>query len=133
MYLAGLTKEERELFLDLTLYAAEADDKVEQIEKRVVKSFCNEMNIEYRDKAEHSLDNAISELSNSSEECKRSIVVELGSLFFSDSEYSNEEKDFMKKIMTKFEIEEEEFQPIITAMQDIVKLYKTIGAFVYSI
>ena len=94
MYLSLLNDNQKSLFLSIALYLAKVDNDYSEEERRIIQSYCVEMNITEENYV-HS--NNIMEIISSIDECsdnraKRIIVLEAVGLAIIDGDYSENEK-----------------------------------------
>ena len=99
MFLRPLNDEQKELFLDLALAAASANDVFEDEEKALLVAYADEMSIDVSKTSEMPVEEICRKLkaiSNSKE--LNEISFEIVGMMMSDNEYDDEEKDFISKM-----------------------------------
>lgn len=114
MFLTELKYEEKQLFLNLCIHAANANDFFVEEEKNMIQDYCREMKIEEPSFLEmKSLEAVIAEINRISDlRSKKIIVLELLGLMMVDKEYDEHEKIFMKTLAEKIGIEKDLFNEI---------------------
>lgn len=108
MYLSLLNDNQKSLFLSIALYLAKVDNDYSEEERRIIQSYCVEMNIT-EENFVHS--NNIMEIISSIDECsdnraKRIIVLEAVGLAIIDGDYSENEKKVIKLMNTYFGLDD---------------------------
>lgn len=99
MFLDRLNDKEKEMFLDLAVYAAQANGTVEDAEKNMIMQYCKEMSVAFYDISKlHTLDEIIGVFLKSSKEKKKIVILELLGLCFADNEFDDIEDAFIKKV-----------------------------------
>ena len=99
MFLDRLNDKEKEMFLDLAVYAAQANGVVDDTEKSMIMQYCKEMSVAFYDVSKlHSLDEIVTVFSKSSKEKKKIIILELLGLCYADNEFDDIEDAFVKKV-----------------------------------
>ena len=131
MYLNKLTNEQKELFLDLCIHAAMADNKFVDEEKDIIIEYCLEMGIPERYEIKTALDDVIEKLSAvSTKKEMRIVYMEIMALLLSDRVFDEKEKVFVEKIATVAEITDEEKEMILNAVQELFVVYGNISSFI---
>ena len=88
MFLDKLNDKEKEMFLDLAVYAAQANGVVEETEKNMIMQYCKEMGVAFYDISKlHTLEEIIGVFTKSSKEKKKIVVLELLGLCYADNEF----------------------------------------------
>lgn len=128
MFLAILSNENKERFINLCGFAVAADGIVVEAEKNMIFAYCREMNIrEHMPEETCSLDELLHEIKNgSSEQEKRIIAFEILGLFGADDEYAPEEEKLMKKIIDVLEIDKASFAHTLSLLNIYKSVYKEI-------
>ena len=99
MFLDKLNDKEKEMFLDLAVYAAQANGVVEETEKNMIMQYCKEMGVAFYDISKlHTLEEIIGVFTKSSKEKKKIVVLELLGLCYADNEFDDVEEAFIKKV-----------------------------------
>ena len=114
MFLTELKYEEKQLFLNLCIHAANANDLLVEEEKNMIQDYCREMKIEEPSFLEmKSLEAVIAEINRISDLISKKIIVnELMGLMMDDKEYEKHENIFMKTLAEKIGIEKDLFNEI---------------------
>ena len=128
MFLNELGEKDKELFLNLCGHAIMADDVVEPEEMEYLALCCHEMEMpnqlpDISESLEDILD-GITENSNAYE--RKIIVFELIRLFKYDNSYDEEEKAFMKPVLTKLGISKEVHDKLEKLADEYTKVYNNI-------
>ena len=128
MYLNQLSKEQKNLFLDLCIYAVVANQEMNDDEVGCIKQYCDEMNFtEVRYTAQYTVDEAIDKLIEVSERRElRIVLLELTALVMCDGNYDDSEKAFINKIAEAANITEVEKIQIHDAISDLFYIYEKI-------
>ena len=103
MYLRPLNNEQKELFLDLALAAATANNGLEDAEKAMLVAYADEMSIDVNEVAPMPVEEICRKLkaiSNSKE--LNQISFEIVGMMISDNEYDDDEKHFISKMAEIF-------------------------------
>ena len=128
MFLNELGEKDKELFLNLCGHAIMADDVVKPEEMEYLALCCHEMEMpnqlpDISESLEDILD-GITENSNAYE--RKIIVFELIRLFKYDNSYDEEEKAFMKPVLTKLGISKEVHDKLEKLADEYTKVYNNI-------
>ena len=122
MYLSDLSKEQKELFLDLVIFSMASDGVVEEREKEVAKRYCNEMQVEFRvDTKLSSYEDVLQrtkEISNESE--LKKMTAELVALMYADDNFADEEDKLLKSVQKTFEFSSHVMGEIIFASRHLL-------------
>ncbi len=125
MYLSRLSDEAKELFLDLSIYAAQANEEVNDLEKGVIDAYCKEMDLpksEY--KAKYSLDEVLEKLKACTAQEKNIIFIEILALLGADDIYDVLEKKFINTLQKTLEYENGRLFEIIYALRQLKETQK---------
>lgn len=120
MFLRPLNNEQKELFLNLALAAASANDVLEKSEKTLLAVYADEMDVDVNKASQMSVEeicNKLKTISNSKE--LNQISFEIVGMMLSDNEYDDDEKEFVSKMAEIFEI----------PMSRINEMYKLVNAY----
>jgi len=108
MFLDRLNDKEKEMFLDLAVYAAQANGVVEETEKYMIMQYCKEMGVAFYDISRlHTLEEIIGVFAKTSKEKKKIVVLELLGLCYADNEFDNIEDAFVKKVSNDIGLKDE--------------------------
>lgn len=89
MFLNQLSKEEKEKFISLSVYAAKANGEVAMEEMAMLEEYCKEMGIVFFNADSIStMDEIIEVYKNSDIVTKRIVILEMLGLLYADGEYS---------------------------------------------
>ncbi len=134
MYLNKLSEEQKNLFLDLCIHAAMANNVLADEEKELIDRYCAEMDITSpRYSAETSVEDVrarLAEISSGSE--KRIIALEVAALMLADNEHDESEKSFMRELIQSLGITDDEYDKILDFVGKIIGLYSEINGFVFN-
>lgn len=122
MFLASLNKKEKEIFMALAIYAAEANNEIDKHEKAMMDAYCREMGILQPDAAARpSLDELLEwTAKNASPSVKRIFMLELLGIVLSDDAYDIEEREFIRKVSERIGVD----QRIVAELYEQLKSYK---------
>lgn len=127
MFLNLLNNNQKELFLDLAIKAAEANGVVEIEEKNMLKAFSIEMQIPARYETIKSIDEILDTLEKITAEKERRILTfELIGIIFADGQYDKREETFMSRVSEKSGISMEKIQEMIEVLSEYEKVYDKI-------
>ena len=129
MYLAELNRQQKDLFLELSIHIATSDNDFCGEEKQLIKELCAEMNIAEKYDAEKSFEETITELTkDSSDREKRIIMLELTGVIMCDSKCTDGERQMLGKIADAFGIDRLEIDPFIEVVRELYNTYEKINA-----
>lgn len=113
MFLDRLNENEKVLFLDLSVYAAQCNGVVEDSEKDMLLQYCREMGIAFYDVSKlHELAEVKESFSSSDDLIKRIVVLELLGLCYADGDFDNVEKAFVSDFANSIGVSEEIYQKL---------------------
>jgi len=127
MFLSRLNNEQKELFLELAMKAAEVNGIVELEEKNMLKCFAIEMNIAPiygTDKRVEDIVNRIVDISSEKE--LRIILFEILGIIVSDSVFDESEQAFVNWLFEKCNIEYALAEQMLVLLTDYLKVYQKI-------
>lgn len=105
MYLAKLSKEQKELFLGLAYELSNIDGNYSEDEKNIMSEYCREMGIEFHKETMvmpiEKLIDRINEISNDRD--KKIFIFELVGLAMVDQKYDVTERELIRKMEETFE------------------------------
>jgi len=132
MYLVALKQNIKEKFLDLAIALAKADNDYEKREEEVIRSYCMEMNIEYREQREESdVKKIILELDNMCDnQEKRVVVFESVGLAMADSYLDEREREILTLAAYVFGLDEDYVMRCIEKIEEYKTLQRSINEFV---
>jgi Tellurite resistance protein TerB. len=127
MFLNMLSNDEKELFLDVAIKAAEANGEIAKEEKEMLHAFAQEMKIESRSTTNKDISEILKAFTeNSSKQSMRIVVFELIGILFADSEFDDFEKEFLSKVTDSFGISIETRDEMISEIKDYSENYNRI-------
>ena len=107
MYLASLSKEQKELFLDLVIFSMSSDGVIDNREQEIVERYCKEMQMQYHSTS--NLTSCVDVLQRlkdiSTESDLKKMTVELVALMYADDNFADEEAELLKCLQSKFEFD----------------------------
>ena len=113
MFLDRLNDKEKEMFLDLTVYTAQANGVIEDTEKNMILQYCKEMGVAFYDISKlHSLEEVIAVFSKSSKEKKRIVLLEILGLCYADGDFDTVEQAFAKKFSQDIGLKDDLFDTL---------------------
>jgi len=132
MFLNCLNLEEKKMFLELAFYVANVDGDFAETEHDMMNIYRSEMML---GESEYKIQNTnitkiLEFFENSSTKIQHFVFVEIIGIVLADEKYDNAERKIVSTLKEKFSILDEEEQKIISAVGELKKAYKTIGAFV---
>lgn len=133
MFLNRLNDEQKNLFLDLCVHAAMANNDFAKEEKQTIDQYCVEMQIaEPRYTANYSLDEVVDKLiAISTKEELRIILLEITALIISDNVYDNEEQKFMDSFAERIGFSKEKVGEMLDCLNDLSRVYQKINSLVF--
>jgi uncharacterized membrane protein YebE (DUF533 family) len=125
MFLSVLNENEKELFLNLLINAAEVDGDFTDNEKNQINAYVLEMGLKLKEKAEYSLtsDEIIKQLLPSSEIVKKSIFMELTALVLADGMHESEAL-LLNEVQKSFGFDKSFRQKVTEWYENMMPLYK---------
>ncbi len=132
MYLNRLSTEQKELFLDLCIHAAMANNDFADEEKNVIDQYCAEMQISQpRYTSEKAVDVVVEELKElSTPQEMKMILLEITALMLSDDVYDVEEKAFMKAFLDRIGFNKKILDEMVVLLQETRSLYRRIDCLI---
>ena len=131
MFLNSLSKTHKKLFMELAIKAAEANGVVELAEKNMLKAFSIEMSIEPFYSTNSDIETILQKMeATATENEKRIVLFELMGILISDEEFDEEERRFLEKVRSVFEVSESKCDEMMKLLYEYSSLYKRIVAAV---
>ena len=132
MYLSKLSAEQKDLFLDLSIHAANSDLKVTSEELDIIDEYCFEMRLEEsRKEVKRDLDTVLQELKKITNEREQNmILIEICALLLGDGVYDTMEKDFVKKIQSIFEISDSKIERMLNSINQLLTIYYNLNELI---
>ena len=113
MFLDRLNDKEKEMFLDLAVYTAQANGVIEETEKELILQYCKEMTVAFYDISKlHSLDEIVAVFSKTSKEKKKIVLLEILGLCYTDGDFDTVEQAFAKKIAQDIGLKDEVYDTL---------------------
>ena len=133
MFLAFLNKEQKELFRDMCIFMAASDDDFADSEKKLLRDYCTEMNIEYSENTITSTyDEAIKKIAEiSNEKERRAIGFELMGMVMADRVYEPEEREYVVKYSNSSGISMDDFDKMVDLVNEIYDMNEKIKQIVF--
>lgn len=132
MYLNLIKDEQKNIFLDLSILAAKANNVVADDEIVIINEYCKEMQIAPRYNEENDFNTCIEIIKSScSKQEIKIIVLELTALVLSDNVCDEDEEKYIQEFLNKVGISNNVFEEILTLLTDLSKIYKSINDFVF--
>lgn len=132
MYLNRLNPEQKELFIDLCIHAAMANNVFQDEEKKLVDQYCVEMQMpEPRYTANHDFDTAVSRIKEIStpQEIKM-ILLEITGIILADDVFDDDEQVFMNDFIQKINVSRECLDDMVNSLEKLKRLYVHIDALI---
>ena len=130
MYLNKLSAKQKEIFLDICISLSNIDDDFANEERKVIDELCDEMSISPRyvtSKDSNLLIDEIVEISNPNE--RKIIFLELLGIAMADKKIAPKEKEFMERILKKFDFDEKALEEGILLVNELYDVYSKINNF----
>ena len=132
MFLSGLSKEQKELFLDLVIFSMKIDGEVDEREENVAKQYCNEMQIEFRSTTNLpsyvDVFKRLKEISDLTD--LKKITLELVTLMYADDNFADEEEELLECVRKIFGFNSHLTGEIIFASRHLILSFKLIDNMV---
>ena len=123
MFLDRLNNKEKELFLDLAVYASQANGIVEEAEKEAIMGYCREMGVPFYDISKlHPLQEITEFFAGVSKEKKRIVAFEIMGLCATDGETDEVENAFINKFTEEIGLSED----VVNTLQRDIEEYLII-------
>lgn len=100
MFLQLLKDDEKEAFIDLARLAAGCNGSVEEEEEIMIEQYCAEMGIDMPMSHAKTLDSVLNVFTNADSQSRKTVVLEIIGLLFSDGDFDENEMAFISKIAT---------------------------------
>lgn len=120
MFLNQLSMEEKELFVSLSVHAAESNGDFAEEERSMLQEYCKEMNIAFFDASEvKPMSEIISTYKNSDITVKRIVLLEILGLLYADDVYDEKENKFASEFAVNIGLKEED----VIKQEELLKRY----------
>lgn len=130
MFLSVLNDDEKKIFGCLINKLAHIDGILSEEENELLCNYKFELGLQTLEELDISVEEAINQLSKSSEVVKRAVFLEIVSITLSDEEIKEEENEIMELAAYKFEINDYK-EKFIKAVADLQDIYGKIFDLVY--
>jgi hypothetical protein len=132
MFLRNLKDEQKELFLDLCIHAARANEEITGEEIDTICQYCDEMClIDFRTEANMPLSEVVSSLIQISTKSElKAIAIEIIALMMSDKKYDGFEKEFVGMFFDNANISEKEHALITEMLNELDAVYKKLSNYI---
>ena len=131
MFLNRLDNDEKNLFVSLAAIAANTNGVVTSEEHHMIEEYCREMNIASFDLARTTkYEEIITCYSNSNEQHKKIVILELIGLMYADGEYDEEEKRFVSDFSSRIGIDGSYVEMIETALIKYLEVTRDLLAYI---
>lgn len=133
MFLIELSDIEKEAFVSLCYHASMSNGYVDEDESLVIKSYCQEMNIDYV-----SCDNAMpmEEACNvfiaSSDKIKKIVIFEILGVMLADGIYDEKEKEYVSTLSRRINVSTEVMNELTVLIEDYMECVKRISSTIYN-
>ena len=124
MFLDKLKDAQKELFLELAIKAADSSCGISKEERMMLEAFAKEMNIPVKyecEKTVKQITDALIKISNKKE--LRIIIFEIIGIMYSDSNYDETERKFVKDLQEMFSLDTELVKKMESTILQYTKLY----------
>lgn len=127
MFLSNLNNNQKKLFIQLAIKAAESNGVVPIEQKNMLKAFAMEMSISPVYKTDRDTEDIIDELiKNSSEKELKIVLFEILGIIVSDSVFDEKEKLFVENVVKKCNLDITLIDKMVKLLDDYTNVYKDI-------
>lgn len=132
MYLAKLSKEEKELFLGIAYNLVYIDGVYSTEEQEMMDEYCHEMQIEFKQETmTKPIEELIDVIKNKCDiKVKKIVVFEAVGLAMVDGNYDDDERTFILNMQKEFGIDKEFEKQCETILQEYIKFQERINELV---
>lgn len=131
MYLSKLNLKQKELFLDVCIAISNCDDVFCKKEEDLIRSLCNEMEINYRDKAKYDLVDSINGLAAcSNKEQKKMVLLETFGLAMVDREIAEKEKKILLDMINSFNLPLSDYDEVLKLVDGLYTCYSYLADYI---
>lgn len=133
MYLQDLQLEQKVLFMDLAILAAQANDSLEGQEEMMLQEYAREMGIDVPTSyvVNKELSDIINELiAISSQQDLKKIVVELVALLLADNEMDELEEKFLQQFIKATELTQNDVERAKRSIEQLKEAYANLQMFI---
>lgn len=127
MFLSNLSNNQKNLFIQLAIKAAESNGVVPIEQKNMLKAFAMEMSISPVYKTDRDTEEIINELiENSNEKELKIVLFEILGIIVSDSVFDEKEKCFIENMVKKCGLDILLVDKMVKLLEDYTNVYKNI-------
>ncbi|MCR4611946.1 MAG: TerB family tellurite resistance protein [Lachnospiraceae bacterium] len=130
MYLKDLMQGEKYAFYSIVKHFVSVDGEYSDDEKNLVNGFLDEMQLKEEQINEIAPDDAIDMLTFSTYSTRKKIFIELIGVSLCDEVLHIEEKNYLDKIATAFQISDEEKEELIKVVHELLGVYGRMNSLV---
>lgn len=132
MFLAELSKENQKYYLEVAYALVNADGKVTEEELNNLNLYKAEIPdmSDINDYKTNSISEPLKKLSLLDNKTKKKVYFELISLAYTDAEYSVEEKELIKSVISGFELSDSERKEMDTIAENLMNLLNRLGVLI---
>lgn len=131
MFLNQLSEKEKDAFISLSVHASNANGVFAEEEKIMIEEYCKEMSISFFDaKDVKSMDEVIAVFKESDLHIKKIVLLETLGLVYSDGNYDDEEKGFIKEFAGMIELEKSDVEKLTEVIKKYLEVLKEIGEII---
>ena len=132
MYLAMLSNEQKDLFLDLSIFSMQSDGVIDPREQELVYQYCNEMGLERRTNTNNEkLDDVLMKLKKISTDSElQKITIELVALMYADEDFADEESELLTRLKNTFGFSSHLMGEIVFATRHLILSHKMLTTIV---
>lgn len=132
MYLANLSDEQKELFLDLSMFSMESHGEVDSREEIMLKQYCEEMKIAYRSKKKiDSYDDILKRLKEISTTTElKEMTVEILAIMYADEEFADQEHDLLLRLQKVFDFNSHLLGELVFTTRHLLLSYRMLEQLV---
>lgn len=132
MYLALLSKEQKELFLELALNVASADGNYSDEERIAIEGYCREMQLVFEhEKKVKPIEIIIEKLDSlCDDKIKKIVVFEIIGLAMIDNDYDDNERKIVNSMVTMFKLETKFAEECETILNEYISFCNKINQLI---
>ena len=130
MFLAQLTREKREAFLNLAYTMVYADGRLDPLEKKVIDTYKAELNVDMSKAHKVDFAEGLAAFDDSSVEEKTGIFFELYAIALIDESYPEEERVLVEIMKKRLGITEEKMQEMRDGLKQFTDAYANLAKIV---
>ncbi|MGV8147031.1 MAG: hypothetical protein ACLKAK_11925 [Alkaliphilus sp.] len=129
MFLSKISQEQKELFLQLSIHAAMANNIIAKEQRVIINEYCLEMGIsEVEIEAAVSLSKVLERFKILSNEQEiRIVVFEVLGLLLSDKQYDNLERNFVEELRKEFGLSNDLIERMLTLLDEFNVVFTRIS------